>query len=244
LGDWVARSKTWIVTERSGTHLEARGRQTRLLKAVSDLSNAFALAVPHDEAIRIRDDVGFFQAVRAVLAKAAAQQNRPAHALDHAIRQIVSRSVFSGEVVDIFAAAGLKKPDISILSEEFLAEVSHLPQKNLAVEMLRKLLTDEIKTRSRRNVVKSRLFSELLEGSIRKYQNRAIQAAQVIEELIGLAKQMREETAKAKRWASMKTRWRSTMLWRSTTARLRCSAMTRSDHCPRASGNGPPEHDD
>src|SRR5207302_3465868 len=89
-----------------------------------------------------------------------------------------------------------KKPDISILSEEFLTEVSHLPQKNLAVELLRKLLNDEIKARARRNVVKSRLFSTLLEGSIRKYQNRAIQAAQVIEELIALAKQMREESAK------------------------------------------------
>jgi type I restriction enzyme, R subunit len=170
--------------------------KNRLIKAVTDLSKAFALAVPHDAALRIRDDVGFFQAVRAVLAKSATQQHRPEQELDNAIRQIVSRAVFSGEVVDIFAAAGLKKPDISILSDEFLAEVSHLPQKNLAVEMLRKLLADEIKTRSRRNVVKSRLFSELLEGSIRKYQNRAIQAAQVIEELIGLAKQMREETAK------------------------------------------------
>ncbi len=99
-------------------------------------------------------------------------------------------------MVDIFTAAGLRKPDISILSDEFLAEVKQLPQKNLAVEMLRKLLTDEIKTRSRRNVVKSRLFSELLAESIRKYQNRAIQSAQVIEELIGLAKQMREESEK------------------------------------------------
>jgi type I restriction enzyme R subunit len=168
----------------------------RLLKAVSDLSKAFALAVPHDEAMRMRDDVGFFQAVRAVLAKSASQQHRPEQDLDNAIRQIVSRAVSSGEVLDIFQAAGLKKPDISILSDEFLAEVKHLPQKNLAVEMLRKLLTDEIKTRSRRNVVKSRLFSELLVASIRKYQNRAIQAAQVIEELIGLAKQMRDESAK------------------------------------------------
>ena len=116
--------------------------------------------MPHDEAMRIRDDVGFFQAVRAVLAKSAVQQHRPEQDLDYAIRQIVSRAVVSDEVVDIFAAAGLKKPDISILSEEFLAEVSHLPQKNLAVELLRKLLNNEIKTRSRRNVVKSRLFSE------------------------------------------------------------------------------------
>jgi type I restriction enzyme, R subunit len=176
--------------------LKQEDGKNRLTKAVTDLSKAFALAVPHDEALRIRDDVGFFQALRSVLAKSATQQHRPEEELDNAIRQIVSRAVFSGDVVDIFAAAGLKKPDISILSDEFLAEVSHLPQKNLAVEMLRKLLNDEIKTRSRRNVVKSRLFSELLAGSIRKYQNRAIQASQVIEELIGLAKQMRTERAK------------------------------------------------
>jgi type I restriction enzyme R subunit len=176
--------------------LKQHDGKNRLLKAVTELSKAFALAVPHDEALRIRDDVGFFQAVRSVLAKTASQQHRPEQELDNAIRQIVSRAVSSGEVVDIFAAAGLKKPDISILSEEFLAEVSHLPQKNLAVELLQKLLKDEIKTRSRRNVVKSRLFSTLLESSIRRYQNRAIQAAQVIEELIGLAKQMREEAAK------------------------------------------------
>ena len=176
--------------------LKQEDGKNRLVKAVGDLSKAFALAVPHDEALRIRDDVGFFQAVRSVLTKTAVQQHRPEAELDNAIRQIVSRAVSSGEVVDIFAAAGLKKPDISILSEEFLTEVSHLPQKNLAVELLRKLLNDEIKTRSRRNVVKSRLFSQLLESSIRKYQNRAIQAAQVIEELIALAKQMREESAK------------------------------------------------
>ena len=176
--------------------LKQKDGKDRLVKAVTDLSKAFALSVPHDEAIRIRDDVGFFQAVRTVLTKSVIQQHRPEQELDNAIRQIVSRAVSSGEVVDIFAAAGLKKPDISILSEEFLREVSNLPQKNLAVELLQKLLKDEIKTRSRRNVVKSRLFSALLEGSIRKYQNRAIQAAQVIEELIGLAKQMREESAK------------------------------------------------
>jgi type I restriction enzyme R subunit len=170
--------------------------KNRFVKAVTDLSTAFALAVPHEEAINIRDDVGFFQAVRAVLTKAVSQQSRPEHELEAAIRQIISRAVVSDQVVDIFAAAGLKKPDISILSDEFLSEVSHLPQKNLAVELLRKLLNDEIKTRSRRNVVKSRLFSELLDGTIRKYQNRAIQTAQVIEELIALAKQMRDESAK------------------------------------------------
>jgi len=104
--------------------------------------------------------------------------------------------VASDQVADVFAAAGLKKPDISILSKEFLAEVSQLPQKNLAVELLRKVLNNEIKTRGRRNVVKAKLISEMLETAIQKYQNRAVQAAQVIEELIGLAKQMREESAK------------------------------------------------
>ncbi len=196
---WVAGTsvqKLGLLPNAQEHILRQEDGKNRLIKAVTDLSKAFALAVPHEEALRIRDDVGFFQAVRSVLAKSATQQHRPEHELDNAIRQIVSRAVWSGEVVDIFAAAGLKKPDISILSEEFLGEVSQLPQKNLAVELLRKLLNDEIKTRSRRNVVKSRLFSALLESSIRKYQNRAIQAAQVIEELIGLAKQMREESAK------------------------------------------------
>ncbi|RME25088.1 MAG: type I restriction endonuclease subunit R, partial [Deltaproteobacteria bacterium] len=164
----------------------------RFLQTVSELSRAFALAVPHDEALRIRDDVAFFQAVRSALAKGSAEGQYQADELDHAIRQLVSRAVSSGEVVDIFAAAGLDKPDISILSDEFLAEVRGLPYRNLAVETLRKLLNDEIKRRSRRNVVQSRSFSELLERSIRRYQNRAIEAAQVIEELIELARELRE----------------------------------------------------
>jgi type I restriction enzyme R subunit len=112
--------------------------------------------------------------------------------MDHAIRQIISRAVSSDEVVDIFAAAGLKKPDLSILSDEFLAEVRGLPHKNLAVETLRKLLSNEIRIRSRKFLIQSRSFAELLEASIRKYQNRAIETAAVIEELIALAKQMRE----------------------------------------------------
>src|SRR5207344_1075032 len=103
-----------------------------------------------------------------------------------------SRAVASEGVMDIFAAAGLQKPDISILSDEFLAEVRGLPQRNLAVELLRKLLNGEIRTRSRRNLVQARLFSHMLEEALRRYQNRAIEAAQVIEELIALAKEMRE----------------------------------------------------
>jgi len=200
--DW-SRWITGSPTERLGLLPNAQEHilrlddgKARLNQAVTELSIAFALAVPHEEAIRIRDDVGFFQAVRNVLNKSASQQARPEYELDAAIGQLVSQAVVTDGVVDIFSAAGLKKPDISILSDEFLAEVSHLPQENLAVELLRKLLNNEIRTRSRRNLVKSRLFSDLLETSLRKYQNRAIQAAQVIEELVALARQMREEAAK------------------------------------------------
>jgi type I restriction enzyme R subunit len=140
--------------------------------------------------------VGFFQAVRAVLSKGAPGERRTDEELEHAIRQIVSKAVVSDEVVDIFAAAGLKKPDISILSDEFLAEVRDMPQHNLAVELLQKLLKGEIRTRSRRNVVQARSFAELLEQSIRRYQNRAIEATKVIEELIQLAKDMRAAEAR------------------------------------------------
>jgi type I restriction enzyme, R subunit len=164
----------------------------RFLQAVTELSKAFALAVPHDQALAIRDDVGFFQAVRAAMTKGGGEKKKSDEERDHAIRQIISRAVASNEVVDIFAAAGLKKPDISILSEQFLAEVRGMPQKNLAVELLRKLLSGEIKLRSRKFLIQSKSFAEMLEVAIRKYQNRAIEAAAVIEELIKLAKEMRE----------------------------------------------------
>ncbi len=170
--------------------------KSRLLKAVSELSAAFALSVPQEESLRIRDDVGFFQAMRAVLVKHASGSAATDEDLDHAIRQIISKAVSSSEVVDIFSAAGLKKPDISILSDEFLAEVQHMPQRNLAVELLEKLLKGEIKTRTKRNVVQARSFSALLEQAVRKYQNRAIETAQVIEELIELAKDMRAANAR------------------------------------------------
>ena len=168
----------------------------RCIRAVRELSQAFALAVPHEEALRIRDDVAFFQAVEAVLAKRAPADARPEEELDHAVRQIISRAVAPEGVVDIFAAAGLEKPDISILSDEFLAEVRGMPQRNLAVELLQKLLKGELKQRRRKNVVQARSFAEMLEQTIRKYQNRAIEAAQVIEELVQLAKEMREANAR------------------------------------------------
>ena len=168
----------------------------RCIQVVRDLSRAFALAVPHENAIRIRDEVAFFQAVQSVLVKRAAATARPDEELDQAVRQIISRAVAPEGVIDIFAAAGLEKPDISILSDQFLAEVRGMPQRNLAVELLQKLLKGELATRRRKNVVQARSFAEMLEQTLRRYQNRTVEAAQVIEELISLAREMREANAR------------------------------------------------
>ena len=173
--------------------------KVRCLRAVRELSQAFALAVPHPETIRIRDDVSLFQHVRAALSKRAGPHAKSDEELDHAVCQIVSRAVAPEGVVDIFAAAGLKKPDVSILSEEFLREVRGMGRRNLAVEMLERLLKGELATRRRKNVVQARSFAEMLEQTIRRYQNRAVEAAQVIEELIGLAREMREANARGER---------------------------------------------
>ena len=171
----------------------------RYVQSVRELSQAFALAVPHEDAIRIRDDVAFFQAVQSVLAKRAAANARPEEELDHAVRQIISRAVASEGVIDIFAAAGLEKPNISILSEEFLAEVRGMPQRNLAVELLQKLLKGEISVRRRKNVVQARSFAEMLEQTLRRYQNRAVEAVSVIEELIQIARELREAAARGEK---------------------------------------------
>ncbi len=168
----------------------------RCVQAVRELSQAFALAVPHEEALCIRDNLAFFQAVQSVLAKRAPAEARPEEELDHAVRQIISRAVASEGVIDIFAAAGLEKPDISILSDEFLAEVRGMKQRNLAVELLQKLLKGELAARRRKNVVQARSFAEMLEETIRRYQNRAVEAAQEIEELIQLARDLREADAR------------------------------------------------
>ncbi len=170
---------------------QEKGKE-HFMDAVAALSKAFALAVPHDEALKIRDEVSFFQAVKSGLKKVTPEARKSEEDIDFAIRQIVSRAVASEEVVDIFASVGLSRPDISILSDEFLSEVKTMPQKNLAVEVLNKLLRDEIKSRSRKNLVQSRSFLEMLERTIRSYQNRSIEAAAVIAELIELARQMRE----------------------------------------------------
>ncbi len=171
----------------------------RFLQAVRELSRAFALAIPHEETKRIRGEVEFFQYVRAALAKRAAGTAGTEEEMDHAIRQIVSQAVAPQGVLDIFSAAGLAKPDISILSEDFLAEVRDMPQRNLAAELLQKLLKSEVSERRRKNVVQARSFSGMLEETLRRYRNRAIEAAQVIEELIELARSLREAGARGEK---------------------------------------------
>ena len=144
----------------------------------------------------MRDEVGFYQAVRAVLLKHVPGERKTEDELNHAIRQIVSQAIVSDEVIDVFAAAGLRKPDVSILSDEFLAQVRGLPQRNVAVELLQKLLAGEIRERRRQNVVQARSFEQLLGDAVRRYQNRAVETAQIIEELIALAREMRAAQAR------------------------------------------------
>lgn len=199
---WVTGSpeeKLKLLPQAQEHILEQEDGKERCLHHVRELSQAFALSVPHEEALRIRDNVAFFQSVQQSLAKRSPDSERPEEELDHAVRQIISRAVAPEGVVDIFAAAGLERPNISILSEEFLAEVREMKQRNLAVELLQKLLKNELSTRRRKNVVQARSFAEMLEQTIRRYQNRSIEAAQVIEELIELAREMREANARGEK---------------------------------------------
>ena len=185
-----ASERMAVIPEAIEHVLSLEDGKTRYLQAVLELAKAFALAVPHEDALAIRDDVGFFQTVRAGIVKATVGGGKSPEDLDTAVRQIVSKAVASEGVIDIFASAGLKNPDISILSDEFLADIQGLPQKNLALEMLRKLINDEIRVRGRKNIVEARSFREMLQASILKYQNRGIETAEVLQELIELAKRM------------------------------------------------------
>lgn len=161
--------------------------------AVLVLSKAFALASASDQAAKIRDEVGFFQTVRAALAKSTTVAGKSSKQnLDFAVQQIVSRAVQSTEIVDILAAAGIKTPDLSILSDEFLAELKGMKQQNLALDALRKLLNGQIKSQGKTNVVMQKAFSDRLQDAIQRYHNNAITAAEVITELIKLAKDIRE----------------------------------------------------
>ena len=175
--------------------LEQEDGKKRWVQAVTELSRAFALCAASDEATEIRDDVSFFQALQAALNKQSSTNRKTPEQIDAAIRQLVSKAITTeGQVIDVFTAAGLPKPDISILSDQFLAEVRGLKHKNVAAELLEKLLKDELKVRSKRNLVQSQVFSEKLKKTLNAYHNRAISTMQVIEELIKLAKDLDAST--------------------------------------------------
>ena len=194
-----AKERVRVLPRAMDHVLSQKNGKARLFKAVSELSKAFALSVPHEKAMASRDEIGFFQALRAAFVKNTDGDGKDPEDLDSAIQQIVSRAVSSDQVIDIFGAAGLKKPDISILSDAFLEEVRGMPQKNLALELLKKLLNDSIKLRSEKFLVQSQSFAKMLEEAVRKYHNRAIEAAEVIEALIRLAKEMREADKKGEK---------------------------------------------
>lgn len=167
----------------------------RWVQVVTELSRAFALCAASDEATEIREDVSFFQALQAALNKQCSNNRKTPEQVDAAIRQLVSKAITTeGQVIDVFTAAGLPRPDISILSDQFLAEVRGLKHKNVAAELLEKLLKDELKVRSKRNIVQSQVFSEKLKKTLNAYHNRAISTMEVIEELITLAKEMESAT--------------------------------------------------
>lgn len=172
--------------------LSQKDGKKRFTDVVYQFSKAFALAVPHKSTEAIRDELVFFQNLNGALNKSEPNITLKAEDKEHAIRQLLSKSVFSDGVIDIFSAAGLEKPNISVLSDDFLAEVRGLPQKNLAIELLERLIRDQVKTKLRRNKVQERQFSEMLDASLQKYKNRAIEAAKIIEELINMAKDIRE----------------------------------------------------
>lgn len=179
--------------------LRANGKK-EYMKYVTELSRAFSLCATTDEAQTINNEVSFHKAVKASLVKMIedTKKKKTATQLDSELNQLVSKSISAGEVIDILSEVGLNKPNIAILSDEFLNEVKGMKQKNLAVELLERLLKGTIKAFSKRNLVQSRKFSELLEQSIRKYQNRAIETTQIIMELIELAKQITEAEKRGK----------------------------------------------
>jgi type I restriction enzyme R subunit len=172
----------------------------RYINEVTALSKVFAIAVPHEQAMDIKEEVSFFQAVKARLAKfdlsaCNAQADgtgtsKTDEKIETTIRQVIDKALISEQVIDVFDAAGIKKPDISILSEEFLLELKGMEHKNVAMEVLKKLLNDEIRSRSKKNLVKSKSLMEMLESSIKKYHNKILTAAEVIDELIKLSKEI------------------------------------------------------
>jgi type I restriction enzyme R subunit len=193
--DWVLTLQQEDAAKEETAESKKRAHR-RYADAVLALSKAYALAAASDAAKEIRDEVGFFQAIRAALVKSQESSGKSLAEREFAIQQIVSRAVVSTEIVDIMQAAGIQSPDISVLSDEFLAEVRDMEKKNLALEALRKLLNGEIRSQSKRNVTQSKAFSERLENAIARYHANAITTVQVLEELIQIAKDIRAAKAR------------------------------------------------
>ena len=166
----------------------------RFIREVTLLSQSFALSIPHEQAMEIKDEVAFFQAVKARLVKfeSTGGGGRSNAQIETTIKQIIDQAVTSEGIIDIFDAAGIQKPEISILSEEFLMEVKGMTHKNLAFELLKKILNDEIKNRAKTNLVQSRALLDMLEKAIKKYQNNLISTAEIIQHLIDIAKEIKE----------------------------------------------------
>lgn len=197
------QEKMSIILQAEEHILGLEDGKTRFIREVSLLSQAFALSVPHERAMEIKDDIAFFQAVKARLVKfEGTGTGKSDYEIETAIKQIVDEALSSDKVIDIFEAAGIDKPEISgleILSDEFLLEVKGMKHQNLALELLKKLLNDEIKTRSKTNLVKSKKLLEMLEGAIKRYQNNLITTAEVIQELINIAKEIKEADKEGER---------------------------------------------
>jgi type I restriction enzyme R subunit len=187
---WILKAEDFILGLNDG--------KQRFVNEVTALGHAFAIAIPNDKAMEVKDEVSFFQAVKSRLCKFDATTSDSDEGMETTIRQVIDKALISEKVVDIFDAAGIKKPDISILSDEFLSELKVMEQKNVAVEVLRKLLEDEIKAHARKNVTEGKSLMEMLENSINKYHNKVLTAAEVIEELIKLGKHIVEQNKVAK----------------------------------------------
>jgi len=185
--------KLSIILEAEDFILGIEDGKKRLIDEVTALSKAFAIAIPHEEAMAIKDEVSFFQAIKARLVKFnVTGRGRTDEEIETAIRQVIDQALVSEQVIDVFDAAGIKKPDISILSEEFLLEIQGMEHKNVALETLKKLLNDEIRARAKKNLVQSKTLMDLLENSINRYNNKIITAVEVIEELIKIGKHIQE----------------------------------------------------
>jgi len=187
------KTKMDIILAAEEHILSLENGKKRFVDEVTALSRAFAIAIPHEQALDVKEEVSFFQAVKARLVKFdTTGTGKTDEEIETTIRQVIDKALVTEKVIDIFDAAGIKKPDISILSEDFLLEVKNMEHKNVALEVLRKLLNDEIKSRMKKNLVQSKTLMEMLEDSIKKYHNKILTAAEVIEELIKLGKEIQE----------------------------------------------------